>query len=700
MKYWDFERANPPGRGTELFKQLLFCAAVLTVVVQLALLLRLEWVRDTWLYAGLFFAGFVWLLVAQVQWRACALMYGAIAKHTEYSERFYNLLAAMPHFKSRVLSPDGTIRDDAADLWVDDLLVEVPGWARAAMDVLPPLFTAVGILFTFIGLSEGLSSVNLVFDGATEGSATDESRRLLNDMQGLLSGIKTAFHSSIFGVLLSGFALYTSRRLSTMLEDRAAALRDAFGATIETSQRQLLVQSNAILTEMRELSKENASKLGQLVSDLPGNISRALAPSFQHLEGSLVPGLEKISNSITGLAESAVDAQQEALQQVMATFLSTFNDNLSDQFTQLSTTLTRTLQWHEATQELYEQLLEELKSGVSTQTHFIHSLETVSIQQGMMQQRYDESLEEQKALVNNLTNEIRQLAGSQLQLGESLNQLSTSLTNIEDLAASFYVLEGKLAIQLEKLATIFTDALEWQAAALKSQADSHERTDALLGALTASREAQTELLESFDGAIEIQRELAKLQREQLESQQSVVDSLSETAAVFEDGHYEFTSAQRQMNEALRNNISVLNQTRAQLDTFSTETNHLLESALATLDTGTAEVTNRFSGTLINFNGRLESLDRLLDTLVGSLQRLEAAAKPSTSRPTGLAEPSSSAKPAARPTDLPNVSMGPLDLDQPTAFVKPTMPMHSVTSQSTTVDLAEPSATTASPTGED
>ena len=62
---------------------------------------------------------------------------------------------------------------------------------RLAGTIIPPSFTALGILFTFLGLLYGLS------DFSTDPDA------LLTSISTLVSGTKTAFLSSICGISLS-----------------------------------------------------------------------------------------------------------------------------------------------------------------------------------------------------------------------------------------------------------------------------------------------------------------------------------------------------------------------------------------------------------------------------------------------------------------------------------------------------------------
>ena len=65
------------------------------------------------------------------------------------------------------------------------------------LNLIPGVMTGLGILGTFIGLSFGLQNFN-----------TGSSGEIAESIAPLMSGIKVAFHTSVFGMILSLFFNY------------------------------------------------------------------------------------------------------------------------------------------------------------------------------------------------------------------------------------------------------------------------------------------------------------------------------------------------------------------------------------------------------------------------------------------------------------------------------------------------------------
>lgn len=78
-----------------------------------------------------------------------------------------------------------------SETWMQDMN-QLP--IKTFLKIIPGTFIGFGILGTFIGFASGLSSINIT-----------DSQSLLNGVQQLLNGLKSAFNTSIVGVLASVF---------------------------------------------------------------------------------------------------------------------------------------------------------------------------------------------------------------------------------------------------------------------------------------------------------------------------------------------------------------------------------------------------------------------------------------------------------------------------------------------------------------
>lgn len=190
---------------------------------------------------------------------------------------------------------------------------------RNRMNQVAGVMTGLGILGTFIGLSIGLQSFN-----------TGSTAEITNSIDPLMAGIKVAFHTSIYGMILSLVFNWIYRRV---LDDAECAVSDFIAAYKKYVMPDAMPDSVNRLMEMQQQQTEAVVSLAQNMTHLLSNgLSELLDPQFDRLD-----------NTITGFANIATKNQMDQLSMVVNAFINELNRSFGNMFTALSETIDKTL---------------------------------------------------------------------------------------------------------------------------------------------------------------------------------------------------------------------------------------------------------------------------------------------------------------------------------------------------------------------
>lgn len=210
---------------------------------------------------------------------------------------------------------------------------------RNITDQIGSIMTGLGILGTFIGLTLGLES----FD----------SSNAIDSTPILLSGIKTAFYTSIFGIVCSiiyNFFYYKD------IENNRKAL-DAFyerfyGNVVPNTEMY-------VLNQMLEYNKKQTKALDALA----GSIAGELAPKFaEAINRSVMPTMDKLNKSIDDYIIRAVDAQSKTLEKIVQKFMTQMNEALDNQFENLSHSIEKMCAYQNDSAEKIKMILGSLNT--------------------------------------------------------------------------------------------------------------------------------------------------------------------------------------------------------------------------------------------------------------------------------------------------------------------------------------------------
>ncbi len=188
---------------------------------------------------------------------------------------------------------------------------------QSFLKIIPGTFIGFGILGTFIGFAGGLSSINIA-----------DSQSLLNGVQNLLDGLKSAFNTSIVGVLASMFLNFfmihplfnrldrCSKELCDYLDIKFFVSEvDAMSVTDANNKQIPFPQTLGIVLEKLEQVASNINQMGATVGDqVTQSVKATLDKTIEKIIKEEIKKLkEEMNNSISTLHEC-----QEALQNAPA----------------------------------------------------------------------------------------------------------------------------------------------------------------------------------------------------------------------------------------------------------------------------------------------------------------------------------------------------------------------------------------------
>lgn len=242
-----------------------------------------------------------------------------------------------------------------ADYVNEDLLNKVGN--TAFNDFLSGVMTGLGILGTFVGLAIGLQSFR-----------TDSAAAMTDSIAPLIEGIKVAFYTSIFGVLLS---LVYGTLYKYRLNQAEAALEEFVSLFYRYGGYR---PENEAVSRLLQLQEEQTDSMNQFAEEisiaLADAIDKALTPTLtqlpeqmaQTIQNSMVPTMEALNGSIHTLAEeltqNLTQAQNNGVETIVNQFLDQMNQSVGGQMANLEKSIQTICEWQETTSEKLGQVVD------------------------------------------------------------------------------------------------------------------------------------------------------------------------------------------------------------------------------------------------------------------------------------------------------------------------------------------------------
>ncbi|MBR2530507.1 MAG: MotA/TolQ/ExbB proton channel family protein, partial [Lachnospiraceae bacterium] len=210
---------------------------------------------------------------------------------------------------------------------------------RNELNQVPGMLTGLGILGTFIGLSIGLQHFNT--SGSTE--------QMSASIEALMSGIKVAFHTSIFGMVFSlTFNAVFKRKLyegETAVQEFSHAFKKyVLPDTENNGMNQLISLQAEQLEAMDRMYVRVAEELGKIID----------------------PQFDRLNKAVSEFETIMVRNETEAIRQIVETFITEMNSSLGNSFYQLSESVNEQYRSQKETAELMTDLLKTTGSNTAT----------------------------------------------------------------------------------------------------------------------------------------------------------------------------------------------------------------------------------------------------------------------------------------------------------------------------------------------
>ncbi len=225
---------------------------------------------------------------------------------------------------------------------------------KRLLEMIPDIFTSLGILGTFVGLVWGLKNF-----------APNDYEAMTSSVASLVDGIKVAFLTSIYGIALS--IIYTfgmKSEYSAMTENLRAFLEKFHSCvmpTAENESRNLLVSSQKNQTVAMEQMAEQ--------------FSVQMADSFEKV---ITPTFVKMNESLDMLATSVLRCQKDAVKDILDVFLKEMHSSFNFQFKDFTDSLEKLKKAQNDnaayTSELYQTMTRQLTDSYMKQERMMRSL--------------------------------------------------------------------------------------------------------------------------------------------------------------------------------------------------------------------------------------------------------------------------------------------------------------------------------------
>lgn len=454
----------------------------------------------------------------------------------------------------------------------------------------PALLVGVGILGTFVGLVWGL----IPFSGVD----FDQTDKIKEAIQELLSGISTAFVSSVWGMLTSLLFTWLEKRGIGKVSRAIAKLQRALDRLFTlTTQEEIAYRLKDELAQQTQALKSSATDLGEAFSVA---MAKKLAPALATLNTAKGEIVHELSN--------APEALSSAMAEKLAPDLKPLNTALTNLYHSLE-------EWHGQSTQGRQEILQELRNVPEVMNVLNTALTDLH---NSLAEWHGRSTQERQEILQELRN-VPEVIGNTIaeKLAPSFNNLNTvveelrrqkeesSTEAIEKLVEQFQTsLSGSAMAQMEALAETVGKASEslitlpeQLTRVMEGVQEQVEQTRNLLSQTSQEQTGQMkgmmdDMLKTFQNAVATQ------QGRLTETTEHVNDEMKEIAS---DIRNLLESAANRADEQLSQRIAEIEQTSAQsiqtLQTAITELQGAITSVAAKTGTETVDMVNRLRGLL-------------------------------------------------------------------------------------------------------
>ena len=286
---------------------------------------------------------------------------------------------------------------DIEDYINEDSVIDKPGHSQLA-ELIPSLLTSLGILGTFIGLMEGLTSVNF-----------SDAQGTMDSIPLLLTGMRFAFATSVAGIACS----LLFNMFYRMSVGRACRALDSFDeAFYELAMPRPLSPEVQLICQ----KQDEEERLARIAEAVGNRVSSSL-------EMAVSRAMDPLTKSLDTFIQGATQEQVEGVRRIGGQFVSQMNAQLSGQMTTLGHTMEMVSQGQLQTQK-------NLQNTLNAAQAMAADAQAMQVASAQMAQALQSWAEELKNSQTKRTEEAAMLEEQNQNLRQELELLTRSLADM------------------------------------------------------------------------------------------------------------------------------------------------------------------------------------------------------------------------------------------------------------------------------
>ena len=407
-----------------------------------------------------------------------------IFDHKYLDGRLDDFVDGMNQAKEGIGEIEDYINEDDIDLHVHKRILEM----------IPDIFTSLGILGTFIGLVWGLKN----FEPSSYETMT-------NSVSSLVAGIKVAFLTSIYGIAFA--IIYTSGMKSVFsdMNEKLQAFLEKFHIyvlpTAENESRNLMVASQKLQVKaMKQMAEQLSAEMAQ-------SFEKAINPTFQ-----------KMNESLDVLTESVTSCQQDVMQEILRSFLREMNGSFKLQFKDFNDALA--------------QLKKAQKENTDYTTNLYHT----------MSDQLNSSYEKQSETMKDMVNELGNAQGRYI---STASRIAQENQEIQKMQQQDYQRVGDYLKEAEKTSAKFWVACnQTMQRYVETASRGMEKVSAASQTGTDVLNANRQVMEELEKRL---ADFASCQDKTLQTMEEVRRLLTDISVTKENGNISLTGGQQNLN---------------------------------------------------------------------------------------------------------------------------------------------------------
>ncbi len=467
-----------------------------------------------------------------------------------------------------------------------DILIHRMGY-RQVMDIGAGVCVSIGVLGTFIGLSVGLTDLNV---GNTDALRTG--------IDSLLAGMKVAFYTSVFGVVLSILWIALDRLFSSRIESQIDWHAERMDYLLSTDDEELF------LNRLEKISKSQADHLKTLLTDALEKVMQPMVTTIQQSNSHVQDAFGKLNDQFGSLQDGIsvqtklLESQLELTKQSGADIANTLVEQVTG-----------------GTEKSLNDFSTLIKDTKSMQQQMMATVEQIVTNFTATEAKQQETTMQTERIFNQfekISTELDQMKDSYKSTSDHMNQLGSTIQSIQQLSNDQLPIQQEvmnsnkmLAEKYEKVTEGFTQFSE----------NIEKRYDEMLGQLIqfssemskTYRDMTTKFSESLNKQVHSLTESDRL----LASVKEVVATLTPIAPELKEvvGNIDLLKEQlHEMTVTQKELLPELVELKTGTTKTITESIHTAKVYIESMSSQIAQMENHWSTTKEQFAATREALD--------------------------------------------------------------------------------------------